>query len=135
MADFETAVVRLREEARSEFVRGYEQAVNVAQVIPWFLIEELVDTFHFDIRRWVTEDLRCRIEGSDGTRYEVPGASEWARALVAIDDAFGVIPMSGSGSFLGVPSSAFTDGFTQAMRDLWESIRRPQPVDSSEAFA
>lgn len=135
MADFETAVVRLREEARSEFAHGYRQAVNVAQVIPWFLVEELVDTFHFDVKRWVADDLRCRIERSDGTRYEVPEGTEWARAVDAIDLAFGSIPIGGSGSSLEVPSTAFADGFRQAMQDLWDSIRRPQGATSSDVSA
>ncbi|MFZ0168075.1 MAG: hypothetical protein WAL64_01480 [Candidatus Dormiibacterota bacterium] len=130
--EFEAAVSRLREDARKEFSSGYRHAVRVSQAMPWHIFEELVDVFHFDVKRWVEDDLRPRIESSDGARFKLEEGTSWAQFIRELDDGFGCIPL-GPGSSLEVPSSAHADGFRQAMRDLWASIRRPENANSSDA--
>jgi hypothetical protein len=114
---------RLLLEAREQYERGYRTAAEAAFHIPWGALDELHE-YEWDIRRW-----RARMHGLDREGFG------WSAVAFQGNDYEGLGGKTMTdllNHYLGwhemdIASPTFEMGFSDALRDVWESVRSADP--------
>ncbi len=126
VADLEAVRAQFASEAREEFGSGYRAGVEAAKSLSWHFLSDFAGEA-FDLHRWLLSlEHAWDLERRFGIR---PGRTAFPNAGQALAKALGALVNPDEDFY---PPITYQEGFTQALRDIWESVQRDTSTPSNK---
>lgn len=122
LADLDAVRTKLASEARKEFEDGYHAGVEAAKSLSWHALSNFAEE-GFDLRRWL---LSLERSSELEEKYRMPLRPGFSNVFQPLEKALGAFVSPDGNDWY--PPHTYQEGFTQALRDIWDSIQRTKPT-------
>jgi hypothetical protein len=120
--DLETIRAQLAAEAEEEFKNGYRAGVEAAKNLSWHVLSDFAEE-GFDLRRWlISLEHSSELE----SKYNLPTPAGFQNVYAPLEKALGGLVSPDGADWY--PPFTYQEGFTQALKDIWDSVQRGKPT-------